>query len=225
MFRDPEVEQLGNQATLELTALLEELVDDPARRSPDGLLTGLLAVEEDGERLDRSDIVTLALLLLVSGFETTTHLIANGLASLLHRPDQLRRVRDGEVAPETAVEELLRCQGSIQFSQRVPLEDIEVEGHRIPAHRLVAVLIGAANRDPAVFERPDELDVGRDPNPHLAFSVGIHHCLGAALARLEGAIAIPAVLRELPELRLTARPRWRDSFIVRGLRSLPVAWD
>ncbi|HEV7759899.1 MAG TPA: cytochrome P450, partial [Acidimicrobiales bacterium] len=156
--------------------------------------------------------------------ETTTNLIGNGLLALLGQPEQLRRVRDGDVAPGTAVEELLRYAGPSQFTQRVPLEDVEVDGHHIPSHTLVALLNGAANRDPAVFARPDELDVGRTPNPHVAFGGGIHHCLGAALARLEAGIAIPAVLHALPDLRLAGRPRWRDTFVIRGLRSLPVAW-
>jgi cytochrome P450 len=224
LFRDPEAERRGNEATLELTAFLDELAADPARRHPDGLLGALLAVEEQGDRLDRGEVVNLCMLLLVAGFETTTNLIGNGLLALLGQPDQLRRVRDGDVAPATAVEELLRYAGPSQFTQRVPLEDVDVEGHHIPSHTLVALLNGAANRDPAVFAQPDRLDVGRTPNPHVAFGGGIHHCLGAALARLEAGIAIPAVLRALPDLRLARRPRWRDTFVIRGLRSLPVAW-
>jgi cytochrome P450 len=196
-----------------------------ARRDPDGLLSALLAVDDEGEQLRAGEVVNLCMLLLVAGFETTTNLIGNGLLALLHHPEQLRRVRDGDVEPAVAVEELLRFAGPAQFTQRVPLEDLDVDGHRIPAHTLVAVLTGAANRDPTVFTHPDRFDVGRAPNPHLAFSAGIHHCLGAALARLEAAVAVPAVLRTFPDLHLAARPRWRDTFIIRGLRSLPVAWN
>ena len=224
LFRDAEKERRGDEAAVELAALLAELVGDPSRRDPDGLLAGLVAVEEDGDRLDRDEVVALCALLLVAGFETTTNLIGNGLLALLHYPDQLARVRDGDVDPAVAVEELLRYDGPVQLTQRVLLQDVEIGGHRIPDRTLVALLVGAANRDPSVFADPDRLDVGRDPNPHLAFSSGIHYCLGAALARLEGAVAIDAVLRALPGLRLAARPHWRDTFVLRGLTSLPVSW-
>jgi cytochrome P450 len=223
-FRDPEQNRLGDQAAVELAAFLDELIDDPSRRSPDGLLSALVAVEEAGDRLELAEVVSLCALLLVAGFETTANLVGNGLLALLRHPDQLARVRDGTVDPAVAVEELLRYEGPVQFTQRVLLEDLDVGGQHVPSRTLVALLIGAANRDPSVFADPDRLDVGRQPNPHLAFSSGIHHCLGAALARLEAAVTIPAVLRSLPGLRLAARPRCRDTFVLRGLRSLPVAW-
>jgi cytochrome P450 len=224
LFREPAVERRGDEAAVELAAFLDELVADPARRDPGGLLAALVSVEADGDRLDRAEVVRLCALLLVAGFETTTNLIGNGLYALLRHLDQLRRVRDGDADPEIAVEELLRYEGPVQFTQRVLMDDVELDGHEIPARTLVALLVGAANRDPAVFRDPDRLDVGRDPNPHLAFSGGIHHCLGAALARLEASITIPAVLRALPELRLAARPSWRDTFVLRGLSALPLAW-
>jgi cytochrome P450 len=225
LFRDAEKERLGDQAATELTAFLDELIADPSRRDRDGLIAAMAAVEADGDRLGRDEINALCILLLVAGFETTTNLIANGLLSLLHHPDQLVRVRDGAVSSSTAIEELLRHDGPVQMTQRVLLEDLDIDGHHLPANTLVALLIGAANRDPLVFVEPDVLDVGRDPNRHLAFSAGIHHCLGAALARVEATVAIPAVLRALPELRLAAPPRWRDTFVLRGLNSLPVTWN
>ena len=224
LFRDDERNRLGDQAAAELSAFLNELIDDPSRRDPDGLLSQLVAVEEDGDRLSRDEVVALAVLLLVAGFETTTNLICNGVLALLDNPEQLVRVRDGEVEAVTAVDELLRFAGPVQFTQRVLIEPIDLDGHAIPANTLVALLIGAANRDPNVFDDPNELDVGRRPNPHLAFSSGIHHCLGAALARLEAAVAIPAILQTLPDLRLAGRPRWRDTFVLRGLTALPVSW-
>lgn len=224
VFRDAEKERLGDEAALGLVAFLEELATDPSRRDPDGLLAALVAVEEDGDRLDRDEVVALCGLLLVAGFETTTNLVGNGLYALLRHPEQLARLRDGEVDPSTAVEELLRYDGPVQFSQRVLLEHVELDGQRIPERTLVALLIGAANRDPAVFPHPDVLDLGRDPNPHLAFSTGVHHCLGAALARLEAAVTITTLLSTLPDLRLAARPRWRNTFVLRGLTSLPVRW-
>jgi unspecific monooxygenase len=223
-FRDEARNRLGDQAAVELAAFLNELIDDPTRRDADGLLSQLVAVEDDGDRLSRDEVVALAVLLLVAGFETTTNLICNGLLALLDDPDQLRRVHDGEVEAATTVDELLRFAGPVQFTQRVLIDPIELDGHEIPANTLVALLIGAANRDPSVFNDPNALDVGRRPNPHLAFSAGVHHCLGAALARLEAAVTIPAILRLLPDLRLAGRPRWRDTFVLRGLTALPVTW-
>jgi unspecific monooxygenase len=225
LFRDPEKERRGDEAAIALEGFLRELVDDRSRRRPDGLLAALVAVEEEGDRLSRDEVVALCALLLVAGFETTANLVGNGLLALLREPEQLARLRDGEVDPALAVEELLRYAGPVQFAQRVLLEDLELDGEVIPARTLVALLIGAANRDPAVFAEPDRLDVGRQPNPHLAFSSGIHHCLGAALARVEARVMLLAVLRGLPGLRLAAAPRWRDTFVLRGLQGLPVAWD
>jgi cytochrome P450 len=224
LFRDAEKERLGDDAAIEITAFLEELVIDASRRDSDGLLAALVAAEEEGDRLNRDEVVALCALLLAAGFETTSNLVCNGLLALLRHPDQLAQLRDGSADPATAVEELLRYDGPVQLTLRVLLEDIEIDGHRLSGGSIVAVLIGAANRDPSVFAQPDRLDLHRAPNPHLAFSSGIHYCLGAALARLEAAIAIPAVLRSLPELRLVSRPRWRDTYVLRGLRSLPVRW-
>lgn len=224
LFRDEGKERRGDAAATALAAFLGEIVADPGRRDPEGLLAALVAVEEAGDRLDRDEVVALGALLLVAGFETTANVIANGLLALLRAPEQLARVRDGAVAPATAAEELLRFAGPVQFTQRVLLEDLELDGQRIPERTLIALLVGAANRDPLVFTEPDRLDVGRDPNPHLSFSSGIHHCLGAALARMEIAVAVPRILQALPDLRLAATPRWRDTFVLRGLTALPVAW-
>jgi unspecific monooxygenase len=224
LFRNAEAERRGDEAATELAIFLADLVSNPIRRDPDGLIAALAAVEEDGDRLDRDEVVALCGLVLVAGFETTMNLVANGLLALLRHPAELARVRDGEVEPTIAIDELLRYDGPVQLTQRVLLEDVEIGGHTIPERRLVALLIGAANRDPAVFDEPDRLDVGRDPNPHVAFSSGIHYCIGAPLARLEAAIAIPAILRALPDLALAGRPRWRDTFVLRGLTALPVSW-
>ena len=224
LFHDEIKETRGDQAAIELGAFLGELVDDPTRRDPDGLLAALVAVEEEGDRLDRQEVIALSALLLIAGFETTANVITNGVLALLREPVELARVRDGAVDPSTMAEELLRVAGPVQFTQRVLLEDLELDGHTIPARTLVALLVGAANRDPLVFDDPDRLDVGRDPNPHVSFSSGIHHCVGAALARVEVAAAVPRILQELPDLQLAATPQWRDTFVLRGLTALPVRW-
>lgn len=224
MFRDEEVERLGDHAATELVTFLDELIRQPDRRHPDGLLTTLVAAEDEDERLDRDEIIALCGLLLLAGFETTTNLIGNGVHALLAQPDQLTALRDGTVDAATAVEELLRHDGPVQFTQRVLLDELVLDGHVIPPRSFVALLIGAANRDPLVFDHPDALDLSRVPNPHLSFSSGIHYCLGAALARLEAQIAIPTVLRRLPDLQLAAAPTQRDTFVLRGFTSLPVTW-
>ena len=126
---------------------------------------------------------------------------------------------------ERAVEELLRHDGPVQMVQRVALEDLEVRGTIIPAGHLIVLLLGAANRDPEVFHDPERLDLSRSPNPHLAFSSGIHACLGASLARLEAAVVLRQLLDRFPRLRLDGRPQWRETFVLRGLKSLPLAWD
>src|SRR5262245_40415841 len=224
LYVDRETRRRSDGAAVELDGFLHELIADPGRRDPGGLLAALLAVDDEGDRLTPDEITTMGVVLLVAGFETTANLVANGLLTLLRTPDQLALLRDGEVDPAVAVEELVRHDGPIQLVQRVLLTGLEIGGHRIPERTLVALLIGAANRDPRVFADPDRLDLRRAPNPHVAFSSGIHFCLGAALARLEAAVVLTAVLRTLPDLRLAGRPRWRPTFVVRGLQTLPVAW-
>lgn len=225
LFRDAEKERRGDVAASELEAFFGELVDDPTRRASDGLVAALVEVEEEGDRLTRDEMISMCVLLLGAGFETTTNLIANGLLALLQNPDQLALVRDTDVDPTVMADELLRFDGPVQFTQRIPLVDIQLRNRIAPARRLMAILVGAANRDPSVFEDPDRLDVTRTPNPHLGLSSGIHYCIGASLARLEVGLVLPALVRGLPQLRLAGTPRWRDTFVLRGLSTLPVAWD
>lgn len=224
LFRNETVERRGDQAAQDLTAYLHQLIDDPTRRQP-GLLADLVDDRTDEDRLDNHEIVALCALLLVAGFETTANLIANSIHQLIQNPEEMCAIARGGASIDLAVEELLRTAGPVQFTQRVLLEDVDIDGHRIPAGTLVALLIGAANRDPQVFDDPDRIDLSRDPNPHLSFSFGIHHCLGAALARLEAAVAIPAIIQGLPNLALAEEPAWRDTFVLRGMTSLPVRWD
>jgi len=225
LFRDDEVNRRGDAAAAALVAYFDDVLDHPERCDPEGLVPALIAARDDDDRLDRMQVIALCALLLLAGFETTTNLIGNGVQSLLQAPDQLAAWRDDRVDPALAVDELLRHDGPVQFTQRVLLEDFELEGHVMPAFSLIALLIGAGNRDPKVFEDPDHLDLSRSPNPHLSFSTGIHHCLGAALARLEAELAVPALLRELPGLELDGKPRWRETFVLRGCTELPIRWS
>jgi cytochrome P450 len=165
------------------------------------------------------------ILLLLAGHETTVNLIGNGTLALLRHPDQLRRLRENPGMIGSAVEELLRYDGPVQRTARIPSEDITVGGKTIGKGEMVMPFIGAADRDPAQFPDPDRLDIGRTDNRHIAFGWGIHFCLGAPLARVEGQIAINTLIQRLPALALaTDRPEFRQSLTLRGLASLPVSF-
>ncbi len=162
-------------------------------------------------------------LLLVAGNETTTNLIGNGMLALLRHPEQLERLRQDPSMIPSAVEELLRFDSPVQTDFRRALEDCEVNGFPVRRREEIVAVLGAANRDPEVFEYPDRLDVGRREIKHLSFGRGIHHCLGAPLARLEGRIVLEELLQRFSSIRLlNERPRFHDTVVLRGLRSLPI---
>jgi len=208
------------------TALADYFRDLIARRraSPRAdMLSGLIAAEEAGDKLSEHELLATCILLLIAGHETTVNLIGNGTLALLRHPDQLRRLRDNPALIGSAVEELLRFDGPVQRTARIPSEDVIIDGHTIAKGEMVMPFIGAADRDPAQFRDPDRLDIGRSDNRHIAFGWGIHFCLGAPLARIEGQIAINALVQRLPKLALaTERPEFRESLTLRGLKSLPV---
>jgi hypothetical protein len=190
----------------------------------DDLLGALLAVEEQGDMLTEDELLANAILLLAAGHETTTNLIGNGMYALLRHPDQLELLRREPGLTGSAVAELLRYDSPVQWTGRVALEELEIGGVCVPAGQAIAIGLGAANRDPAQFPDPDRLDLRRPDNSHLAFSHGIHYCLGAALARLEGEIAIGCLLARCPELRLVDEMhQWQENFTLRGMKSLRVA--
>jgi cytochrome P450 PksS len=167
-------------------------------------------------------------LLLVAGHETTVNLIGNGTLTLLESPDQMNRLRDNPALIKAAVEELLRYNGPLETAtERYARMDTTVAGVMIPRGELVLAVLASANRDERQFKDGDRLDLGREPNPHLAFGFGIHYCLGAALARLEGQIAIATLLRRNPNLKLAIPSntlRWRRGLVLRGLECLPVTF-
>jgi cytochrome P450 len=190
----------------------------------DDLLTRLVEAEVDDERLGDDEILAFFQLLLLAGHETTTNLIGNAVVSLLDHPDELARLRrDPELVP-SAVEEVLRFRTPVQAAFRVTTREVEMHGQTIPAGAMVLAWIGSANRDPAHFDDPARFDVGRDPNPHVAFGHGIHFCVGAPLARLEGRIALAALLDRLTDLRHAGDGRWepRQAFHVHGPSRLPI---
>lgn len=206
-----------------LFAYLAGIIADRRTDPRDDLISAMIAAQEDNDALNDNELLATSNLLLIAGHETTTNLIGNGLLALLREPDQLDRLRSNLDAMPTAIEELLRFDGPVQATLRVAREDIEIDGTVLPSGSLVLVSIGAANHDPDVFEEPERLDIKRDPNPHIAFGFGVHFCLGAQLARLEGQIALRAILERFPRLALaTETVRYRPNPVLRGLESLPV---
>jgi pimeloyl-[acyl-carrier protein] synthase len=222
---DSEVLPRGRDARGALASYFRSLI---ARRRKDpkpDLLSGLIAAEEEGNKLSEAELVSTCMLLLIAGHETTVNLIGNGLLALLQHPDELRALREDPALIPTAVEELLRFDGPVQRTGRMTTAEVEIGGKLIPKDSVVVSVIGAANRDPAHFADPDRLDVSRKENRHIAFGFGIHFCLGAPLARLEGQIALGTVVRRLPRLELvSAAPEWRESSTLRGLKTLPVTF-
>jgi len=205
-----------------LRALFEEKHANPK----DDLVSALVQAEEAGDKLSEDELLGMVFLLLVAGHETTVNLIGNGVLALLKHPDQLRKLKDDPSLIKLAVEELLRYDGPVETStERFAREDVDIDGTVIPRGEMVLVVLAAADHDPERFSDPDDLDITRADNRHLAFGKGIHHCLGAPLARMEGQIAISTLLRRMPNLRLKEPPEslsWRPGMILRGLRGLPV---
>jgi cytochrome P450 len=197
----------------------------PARRArpEDDIMSALIAAEERGDALSEDELVATCILLLFAGHETTTNLIGNAVLALLRHPEQARALREDLALAQPAVEELLRYDGPTQAMVRVARDAVEIDGRTIGPGQRVFTMINAANRDPAQFADPDRLDLGRQNNRHIAFGYGIHFCIGAPLARLEGQIAVPALLRRFPEMRLAGDPPWLESLVFRGMTSLPVA--
>jgi cytochrome P450 len=210
-------------AELALTRYLQDLVRERRANPDDSILSALIAAEEEGDRLSTGELVSTALLLLIAGFETTVNLIGNGTVALLGDQDSWDRLRRDPALVPAAVEEMLRYDSPVQLTSRIATEDVEIGGSVIPAGRPVITFIGGANRDPEVFDQPDEFRIDRpDPGRHLAFSLGMHHCLGASLARLEGRIAIEELTRRYPALELAAPPTRRPLLVLRGFESVPV---
>jgi cytochrome P450 len=218
----PEKYARAEAATRDMAALFRSLID-ARRRAPVGdLLTELVLAEEEGERLSDDELVATCIILLFAGHETTTHHIANGLASLLRFPAELRRLRGQPALAPAAVEELLRFDGPIGALVRVVKEEQTLHGKQLRIGQRVFLLMNAANRDPRAYEDADALDLHRNGPPHLAFGFGAHLCLGFPLARLEGQVALPAVLARFRSIERTGEAGWLDSMVLRGMRAMPV---
>jgi len=216
----------ANRGTLESGAYFETLFERRRRDPRDDLITQLVQAEEAGDRLSTAELRANVSLLFAAGHETTVNLIGNGFLSLLRHPDQWRMLRENPALIPNAIEEILRFEAPVQAVARTAAEPIELSGVTLEPHAIVVSLVGAANRDPAVFENPDRFDITRTDLRPLSFGGGIHFCLGAQLARIEAAVVFETVLRRLPDLRLASLEplKWRSSFTLRGLTGLPVTW-
>jgi cytochrome P450 len=194
------------------------------RRAPrDDILSALVAAHDEGGQLSTDELSSIAMLLLAAGFETTVNLLGNGTVLLARHPDQLDLLRAQPAGWANAVDEILRYDSPVQRTGRVALRDTEVAGHQVRAGSLIILLLGGANRDPAVFPDPDRLDVQRaEAGEHVAFSSGVHYCLGAALARMEGEIGLQALFRRFPDLALAGPPHRRPTRVLRGYDAIPV---
>lgn len=212
----------ANDAAGQIRGYLADLAQQRRRKPQDDLISGLAAAADGGDQLSEDELVTMAALLFAAGFETTTHLLANGLVALLANPDQAAELRmDADLAP-AAVEELLRFDSSVQLTGRTALTGTEVAGVPIAKGDRLVCYTGAANRDPERFDEPDRLDLARREGAPLSFGGGIHYCLGAPLARLEAQLMFPALLTRYPDLQLTDGAQRRNSLTLRGYLQLPV---
>lgn len=212
----------AEDAASEFVDYLRHLATERAKAPGDDLISDLVAVRDGTDRLSDDELVGTAVLLLMAGHEATVNVIGNGVFALLtHRAEWERLVADRSLLP-TAVEELIRFDAPLQLFERTATAPVTVGGYALEPGDKIAALLGAAARDPAVFDEPDRLDVSRTPNAHLGFGLGIHYCVGAPLARVEISAALEALVTELPGLRLAAEPARRPEFVIRGLRELPV---
>lgn len=216
----------ANTGTAMANVYFDKLCELRRREPQDDLTTELVKAEEAGDRLTAEELRANIGLLFGAGHETTTNLIGNGLLALHRHRDQWERLKADPSLIPNAIEELLRFDSSVQMTGRATLTEVEVGGVTLPAGESVVQLLGAANRDPAQYPDPDRLDVGRQNIRPMSFGGGIHHCLGAQLARLEGELVFTALLERFPNLELPEKdkPDWRHSFTLRGLNKLPAVW-
>ena len=218
----PEALAEAAEADAQLARYFADLVAERRADPGDDLLSKLIEAEDKGDQLTEHELISTAILLFAAGFETTTHLIGNGLLALLRHPEQLARLRADRSLLPRAVEELLRYDSPVQLAARTTYEDLTLGGQVIGAGSMVVAMLGAANRDPGRFHDPERFDVGRDEGPPMSFGGGIHFCLGAALARLELQTSFATTLCRLPHLELVEEPTWRGGYVIRGLEQLRV---
>ncbi|MBO7745672.1 cytochrome P450 [Paenibacillus sp. MWE-103] len=213
----------AKQAAEEISAYFRDLIAERKTAPREDMISELIAAHEQGERLTEQELVATCVLMLVAGHETTVNLIGNSVYCLLRHPDQLALLLARPELAASAVEEALRFESPVRMTSRIASADYEIGGRTIRQGQSANVILGAANRDPAQFERPNVFDIERSPNRHLAFASGPHFCLGAPLARMEGELALSALLSRYPRMRLAdGEPNWRQSLLFRGLETMPL---
>ncbi len=210
------------RASVEFSDYLRRLSRERRANPTDDLISALSHVVDQGDRLTEDELIGTCVLLLNAGHEATVNVTGNGWWALFRNPDQLAMLRRDPALVPRAIEELMRYDTPLQMFERWVLQDFELHGARIPRGAELGLLFGSANHDPSVFDRPDELDLARDPTPHVTFGAGVHFCLGAPLARLELETSFGTVLRRLPRMELVAEPEWKPAYIIRGLQGLKV---
>jgi cytochrome P450 len=221
--RTVEQTHAAQDAMLKMTDYFRNTVAERKRHKGNDLISLLIDIEEEGEVLTEEELYAQCIALLFAGHETTRNLIGNGMYTLLQNPEQTTELRGHPDMIRSAVEELLRYESPVQFTARVLKEDIEICGQRIPKKWSILCMLGAANRDPKRFKDPNQLDLKRLNNQHLAFSAGPHACIGGQLARLEGQVAILKLVQRFPAMKLIGpRPEWSSTFGLRGLKRLEV---
>lgn len=217
-----EVAERAVAASLEFSDYLRDMIARRRRQPGQDLISSLIEAHDEGQRLSEQEMISTCVLLLNAGHEATVNATTNGWWALFRHPDQLQRLRENQRLLGEAIEELLRFDSPLQMFERWVLDDIEIEETVIRRGSELALLFGSANRDPAKFDSPDRLDIGRRDNHHVSFGAGIHFCLGAPLARVELAASFGELLGRAPNLTLVREPRWKDGYVIRGLRELLV---
>lgn len=223
LFPTSEEIRRADAAAEQLQAYVGELVADRRTQPRNDLISEMLNASSEGDHLSHDELMNMVTLLFGAGFETTGLLISNGLVALQSAPEQARSLAtDPDVAP-TAIEELLRFDSPVQMASRIAFEDVVINDVRVPSGTLIVMFLGAANHDPETFDKPDRLNLLRTPNRHLSFGTGIHACIGAILGRFEAQIALPALLRRFPDIRVEEDVARRPGFWFRGYDALPVS--
>ena len=214
----------AKKAAAEFAEYVRSLAEHRKINPGQDLITDLAMVEENGEKLNSHELVATCVLLLNAGHEASVNAFGNGMVAALERPDQADLLRKNSRAiTETALEEFMRFDAPLHLFERTATVDTEVGGVKIETGQKIAALIGSANRDSTVFERADEMDLTRDPNPHIGFGAGIHFCLGAPLARLEMSVSLPALWEKYPNMQLAGAPVRRPTFVLRGYESVSIS--
>ena len=214
----------AKKAAAEFAEYVRSLAEHRKKNPGQDLITDLALVEENGEKLNSHELVATCVLLLNAGHEASVNAFGNGMVAALERPDQAKLLRKNSRAiTDTALEEFMRFDAPLHLFERTATVDTELGGVKIEKGQKIAALIGSANRDSAVFERADEMDLTRDPNPHIGFGAGIHFCLGAPLARLEMSVSLPALWEKYPNMQLAGDPVRRPTFVLRGYESVSIS--